>query len=188
MMMREARLSEQNQYIRFLSLNAPSKECSIPSIVDPNSIVTCEILVDSVTDTWDDVQIVDRVDINAQESGGRRAVARFGRPTKLRFTWDPSLSSDTLRIGYENLPVDASQPNDIPNLPEDFHDCLTYRSAAILTETILGKSPGPVFMDMMGRIERQWSQWCGRDAEERPIQRPGFGSIDTDDPMEFFVF
>src|SRR5882757_10063220 len=64
MMMREARLSEQNQYIRFLTLNSPLKELTIPSILDPNSIVTVELPYDSVNDSRSDIPIVDRVDIN----------------------------------------------------------------------------------------------------------------------------
>lgn len=182
--MREARLSEQNQYLKFLPLTSPSRESSIPSISDPNSICTVELQVDSVNDTRVDIPIVGRLDLNTQEG---YACARFGRPTKIRFSWDPSLSSDVIYVGYENIPlVSETDMASIPALPESFHDCLQYRSAALVMETILGREPGKVLIDTTERIEEQWSDWCGRDAEERPTQKPGFGSLDYDDPMEAY--
>jgi hypothetical protein len=120
MMMREARLSDQNQYLRFLTLNSPTKEQSIPSIIDPNSICTVELLVDSTSDTRVDVPIVGRLDLNEREAEGNRACARFGRPTTIRFTWNPSESADTLYVGYEVLPTDASQMSDVPASAREF--------------------------------------------------------------------
>jgi hypothetical protein len=181
-MMREARLSDQNQYLRFLTLNSPTKEKAIPSISDPNSICTVELLVDSATDSRVDVPIIGRLELNANEN--RYACARFGRPTTLRFTWNPADAGDTLYVGYETLPTDASQMGDIPNLPESFHDGIDYRAAALLKETILEQVCTPVFLDTMNKIEKQWSHWTKRDAEERPVQRPAFGSLDYSDPME----
>lgn len=187
MMMREARLSEQNQYLRFLSLDSPSKEIGIPSISDPNSICTVELLSDDVNDTRIDIPIVGRLELNVKEEQGAIACARFGRPTRLRFTWNPSESSDQLYVGYEVLPADADQMSSIAALPESFHDTLVYRSAALVKETILTGEMGPVFMDTMSKIEEQWSQWCRRDADERPGIKPGAGMVDYGDPMEFYV-
>lgn len=184
MMMREARLSDQNQYLKFLPLNSPQKEQSIPSIVDPNSICTVELLTDSVNDSRCDVDIVGRLDLNLKEERGERAAARFGHPTKIRFSWDPSLSADTIYIGYEVLPVTDTGMTSTPLIPESHHDCLIYRAAAIFKETILGKDCTPVFLDTMEKLEKQWTIWCDRDAEERPTQKPGFGSLDFGDPFE----
>lgn len=184
MMMREARLSEQNQYLRFLTLNSPAKESGIPSISDVNSIVMVELLTDSVSDVRCDVQIVDRLDLNLKEDQGRYACARFGNPTRIRFSWNPSESSETIYVGYEALPTDADQMSSIPSLPESFHDVLQFRSAALIKETVLGQACTPVFLDTMNRAERQWEKWAMRDAEERPMQKPGFGDLDMDDAME----
>ncbi|SRR6266536_4277496 len=182
-MMREARLSDQNQYLNFLALTSPQKEQMVPSITDPSSICTVELLTDSVNDTRRDIQIVEREDLNAQIG---LACARFGNPTRLRFTWNPAtqpisgLGSDTIYVGYEVLPPDAGL-TDIPNLPESFHDCLQYRAAGIVSERILGQVNGPVFLDTMRIIEQQWEEWCKRNAEERPVISPGFGDLDADD-------
>lgn len=192
-MMREARLSGQNQYLKFLTLSSPSREQPVPTISDPNSIVTCELLVDAVYDYRVDIQLVDRVELNSMESSGRRSCARFGRPTTLRFSWSPDsfpisgLGSDTIYIGYENIPITPdTEMNAIPPLPEAFHDVLVYRGAALVMETILDKAPGKVFTDTMERFEKQWEEWINRDAEERPVTKRGFGNLDYyDDPMEF---
>ena len=186
LMMQEARLSDQNQYLRFLTLNSPTKEVAIPSIIDPNSIVTCELLVDDVTDSRQDIDIVGRLELNANEDRGTYAVARFANPTRLRFTWNPSESADTLYIGYEVLPVSDVAMADTPRLPESFHDVLTYRSAAIIRETMLGLANTPVFLDTLAKFDSQWMRWCRRDSEERPIIKPGFGSLDYGDPMEMY--
>lgn len=184
MMMREARLGDQNQYLQFKKLSSPGREQIVGSILDPNSICTVEIQSDQTSDSRIDIDIVSRTDLNIKEQNGQRAVARFGSPTRLRFSWDPSLSNDTVYVGYEALPEDATDRTSIPNLPESFHDCLQYRSAALVRETLMGKECGQVFLDTMERVEGQWSQWCKRDAEERPTVKPGFGSLDYGDPME----
>lgn len=184
-MMREARLSEQNQYLRFLTLNSPSKEQAIPSIVDPNSICTVEVLSDVTTDSRADVEIVSRLELNQREEQGRYACARFGSPTRIRFTWNPSDVADTVYVGYELIPTD-SQMSDTPSLPESFHDCISYRAAALIKETILNQECTKVFLDTMNRMEKQWKDWCDRSSEERVIIKPGFGDLDTDDAMEFW--
>lgn len=185
MMMREARLSEENQYLRFAPLNSPQKEQLVPLIVDCMSICTVELLTDLITDTRADIDIVSRVDLNAKEEQGVYACARFGSPTRIRFSWDPSLSGDTILIGYESLPpTDVGDMSDVPRLPESFHDCIVYRSAALFKETVLGKECTSIFLETMGRIEEQWKTWCDRGAEERPTVKPGFGSLDWGDPME----
>ena len=181
MMMREARLSEQNQYLRFLTLTSPTKEQSIASISDPNSICTVELLSDDVNDSRTDVPIIDRLDLNKREERGEYCCARFGSPTKIRFTWNPSENNDTIYVGYEVLPSDSTQLTSIPNMPESFHDVLQYRSAAIVRETILEKANTPVFLDTMKSAEDQWLRWCKRDGEQRPTQRPAHGSLDTGD-------
>lgn len=184
MMMREARLSEQNQYLRFLPLNSPQKEQPIPSITDPTSIVTVELVTDSVNDSRADVDIVSRPELNAREGQGGYSCARFGSPTRIRFSWNPAESSDTIYIGYEVLPVtDAGDMGDIPRLPESFHDVLQVRSAILFREVVMEKAVGPHLIEMRDRLDEQWETWCMRDAEERPVQRPAFGSLDFDDPM-----
>lgn len=183
MMMREARLSGQNQYLRFLTLNSPTKETSIASITDPDSVCTVELVVDSTNDVRADVAIVGRLDLNIKEAEGAYACARFGRPTTMRFTWNPAESADTIYVGYETLPTDAARMGDIISLPESFHDCLEYGAAAIVKETILGEVCTPVFLATMREMKNQWREWAKRDAEERPVQRPGFGDLDFEDSM-----
>jgi|SRR5882724_999597 len=187
-MMREARLSDQNQYIKFLPLTSPSKETSIPSISDPNSICLVELLTDSVNDGRVDIQIVNRNELNVQEDNGNIVCARFGRPTKIRFTWNPDseaisgLGSDTIYVGYENIPsLSETDMNSIPALPESFHDCIQYRTAALVKETILKEPCTPIFLDMMKTIEGQWKEWTTRDAEERVVQKGAFGSLGMSD-------
>lgn len=181
--MREARMSDQNQYLRFVTLNSPQKEVSIPQIVDCNSVCTVEIVVDSVNDSRQDVDLVGRLDLNRKEERGDYAAARFGHPTRMRFSWNPSESNDTIYVGYEVLPVTDTGMTSTPLIPESHHDCLVYRSAAIFKETILGKECTPVFLEMLERLERQWTKWSDRSAEERPTIKPGAGSLDYDDPM-----
>lgn len=183
-MMREARLSDQNQYLRFVTLNSPQKEVSVPSITDPNSICTVELLADSVNDSRIDVDLVGRLDLNRKEEEGRYAAARFGRPTTMRFSWNPSDAAETIYVGYEVIPVTDTGMTSNPLIPESYHDVLVYRSAAIFKETILQKDCTPVFLDMMERLEKQWATRCGRSPEERPTQRPAFGSLDHGDPFE----
>lgn len=185
MMMREARLSDQNQYLRFLPLNSPQKEQSIPSIVDPNSICTVELVSDSINDSRTDIDIVGRLDLNLKEERGEYACARFGSPTKIRFSWDPSLSNDVIYVGYEVLPItDTGDMGDIPRLPESYHDVIVYRAAALFRETVLGKECTPVFLETVERLEKQWTAYVDRSAEERPTIRPAFGSLDYGDPFE----
>lgn len=189
MMMRESRLSEQNQYLKHLPLNSPQKEQPIPSIVDPNSICSVEYLVDSTNDVRVDVDIVGRMDLNLKEARGDFACARFGNPTRLRFSWDPSLSGDTLYVGYEVLPpTDVGDMGDVPRLPESYHDVLVYRAAALFRETVLNKECTPVFLDTMKKIEDQWTQWTDRSAEERSTVKPAFGSLDMGDPFEMGLY
>jgi hypothetical protein len=190
-MMREARLSDQNQYLKFLTLTSPSKEQAIPSITDPNSICTVELSTDLANDVRMDIPIVGRMELNASPY---LACARFGRPTRIRFTWNPSTEpisgcgADTIYVGYENLASDADQMSSVPNMPESFHDVLQYRTAALIKETILKETNGPVFLDTMKTIERQWQDWCSRDAEERPYVKPGFGSLDVGDYNEVWWY
>lgn len=184
MMMREGRLSDQNQYLKFAVLNSPQKEVSIPQIVDPNSICTVELLTDSVNDSRRDVDLVGRLDLNRKEERGDYAAARFGHPTKMRFSWNPSDLGETIYVGYEVLPVTDTGMTSAPLIPESYHDCLVYRGAAIFKETILNKECTPVFLDTLKTLEKQWTKWCSRSAEERPTVRPGFGSLDFGDPFE----
>lgn len=193
MMMREARLTDQNQYLKFLPLQSPSKETSIPSISDPNSICLVELLTDSTNDGRVDIQIVNRNELNVQEELGHFACARFARPTKIRFTWNPDIApisgigSDTIYIGYENIPLlSETDITSIPAIPESYHDVLQYRSAALIKETILSKEIGQVFADTMKTIEGQWKEWITRDAEERVVQKGAFGSLDCSDLAEWY--
>lgn len=189
MMMREARLSEENQYLRFATLNSPQKELTVPSIVDCTSICTVELLTDSTNDSRRDIDIVSRVDLNAKEARGDYACARFGSPTRIRFTWNPSESADTIYVGYETLPVtDTGDMGDIPRLPESFHDALQVRGAILFRENIMEKATSPSLLEMRDQLDRQWKTWCDRSAEEGVTIKPGAGSLDYGDPFTEWGF
>lgn len=169
LMVNEQILSDQNWFLAVCNLGTPNSKNIAIAAPNYSQLVSVERQepANIDRDTWLDVPIVNRNDLNMEWRQSRRCAARYGTPPRMAFSWNPARYGDILRYWYEpSIPdnVLASQPN-------VFNQCvtlLTFLTAKGCRE-LLGLPELPFIENSIALGWEQFGKFTRRTPDERPF-------------------
>lgn len=138
----QAALSDQNLTLKIWGPFSPTdKDMAVSTALNFSDAGIVEILVDEANNIWDPVDIVNKADLAPYEHSGRPAVAFYGTPKRMCFSWDPVADQSRIRVSYDETVPDVATPQSAIFLPEYFAPMVGVRVARPCIAYILKVSP-----------------------------------------------
>lgn len=178
-------LSTQNQTIKVSApFVANAIEMAVPAGWLFGEAAIVEIATDNAETDWDSVQIVNLDALETFEELGTRAVAFFGTPSRMRFSWDPTQDARRLRVSYDEVirdpqTVDAA----ILALPNYYIGMVAARAGLDCIADLMEKAPerekaldirGARLTVKLGEWEKKWDSKVNDKHQQGHTSRPAF--------------
>jgi hypothetical protein len=136
-------LSTQNQTIKVSApFSATAIEMAVPASWAFGEAAIVEIAADDAETDWDQIQIVNLDALETYEQSGQRAVAFFGAPSRMRFSWDASLETRRLRVSYDEVVADPQALDAaLGTLPDYYIGMVAARVSLDCIPDLMDKAP-----------------------------------------------
>lgn len=178
-------LSTQNQTIK---VSAPfvvtGIEMAVPASWAFGDAAIVEIAADDAETDWDQVRIVNLDALEIFEQAGQQAVAFFGAPSRMRFSWDPSLETRRIRISYDEVVADPQAIDaTLVTLPDYYIGMVGARVALDCIPDLMDRAPDrEKALDIrMARLsvrlaewEKKWESKVNDKHQQGHTSRPAF--------------
>jgi len=134
-------------------------------------------LQDTSESGWQQIMISNLTDVQSIGRDGNKAVAFYGNPVRVKWSFDPQEDWDVeARIWYEPAAAVPTQLTESPKMSTAFAAMVKLRTAlscaAFLGEA--GISLTNTLMAQLNSWEAKWRQWTNTDRQQGPIQRRDF--------------
>jgi hypothetical protein len=177
-------LSDRNWTLKPWIFSPTAQEMAVSASLAFGKPALAEIATDSTETDWNPIDIVDIQDLELYEREGKRGVAIFGDPKRLKFSWDPTISSQRVKISYDEiLPEPQAIDTQIAALPEYYIPMVAARVALDCMADIIDRDPSRAAAIEVreGRLtvrlaewERKWDNWRATPDQQAPMTRPAF--------------
>jgi hypothetical protein len=128
---------------------------------------------------WKPIQIINASDVQDIGRDGDIAVAFYGTPPYMRWSFDPADSSTELeaKIWYEPRATEPSALTSSPQISQAFHSMITIRTA-LLCAPHIGLADATqltsTLSTQLGQWEGKWKMFVNIDRNSRPVQKRDF--------------
>lgn len=143
-----------------------------------------EIAADGAETDWNPVRIVNLDALETFEQSGERAIAFYGAPAKMRFSWDPSLDPSRVRITYDETISDPQAVDALlDTLPDYYIGMVAARVCLDCIPDMMDKAPEreaalAIRADRHSTRLKEWEkkwEWKTNDKHQQgSTQRPAF--------------
>lgn len=178
-------LSTRNQTIKVSEpFSATAIEMALPAAWLFAEAAIVEIAANDIETDWNPIQIVNLDALGTFEQSGQRAIAFFGAPPRMRFSWDPSQDSRRLRVSYDEI---VSDPEAIDaalrTLPDYYIGMVAARVALDCIADLMEKAPErEKALDVRGarltvklyEWEKKWDSKVNDKHQQGHTSRPSF--------------
>jgi hypothetical protein len=178
-------LSTHNQTIKVSApFVATGIEMAVPTSWAFGDAALAEIAADGAETDWNPIRIVNLDALETFEHSGERAIAFYGTPARMRFSWDPSLDPERIRISYDEVFSDPQAVDvQIDTLPDYYIGMVAARVSLNCIPDIMDKAPereGALTIRAqrltirLDEWEKKW-EWKTNDKHQQgSTQRPAF--------------
>ncbi len=144
--------------------------------------VAMEIRDSASTDEadWEGVLIANITDVQDIGREGRKAVAFFGDPPRLKWAMNPDDIDFEAKLWFEPVAAEPSSLTDSPKMSQAFHSMLKLRTALLCLPLVSGTTPEAntalttTLAAQLGQWEVKWKNWVNVDRNARPVLKRDF--------------
>jgi len=143
-----------------------------------------EIATDSSETDWNSIDIVDFQDLELFEREGQRAVAFFGSPTRLRFSFDPTVTAQRVKVSYDEILLEPQAIDaQIAALPAYYIPMVGARAALDCMADVVERDPSREaaiqirearLIKRLEEWDKKFENWCATPNQQGPTTRPAF--------------
>jgi hypothetical protein len=174
----DLKLSDENWLVRSVTWTPDSKE-ELVNVADFLSPVAVEIRPGSSTDEadWEGILIANITDVQDIGREGRKAVAFFGTPAKIKWSINPDDVEFEAKLWYQPTATEPSALSDSPVISQAFHAMLKLRTALLCLPHASIADPEQLTKTLAAQLtqwEAKWKQWVFSDRNAKPIVKRDF--------------
>jgi hypothetical protein len=174
----DLKLSDENWLVRSVTWTPDSKE-ELVNVADFLSPVAVEIRTGSSTDEadWEGILIANITDVQDIGREGRKAVAFFGTPAKIKWSINPDDIEFEAKLWYQPTAAEPSALSDSPVISQAFHAMLKLRTALLCLPHASIANPEQLTTTLAAQLtqwEAKWKQWVFSDRNAKPIVKRDF--------------
>lgn len=175
----DLQLSPENWLLTSYTFTPTSKE---EAVVAPNFSVPVAVEIRDAASTsesdWQGINIANASDVQDMGRDGMKAVAFYGNPSMMRWSFDPAEDTQIeCKIWYEPLATEPSALTHSPQIAQAFHSMITIRTA-LLCSPHLGMADAQQLMAtltaQLAQWESKWKVWVTLDRNAKPVQKRDF--------------
>ena len=176
----DLQLSDENWLLQsstFIPNAKTDQLVTAPGFSVPVAMEIRDVNSSSETD-WQGINIANVTDVQNMGRDGQRAVAFYGTPPKIEWSFDPVEDWEIeARLWYEPVGTLPALLTDSPKISEAFHAMLKIKTALLCAPYMKLDNQEQLALTLttqLGQWEQKWKVWVLLDRNSQPIQKRDF--------------
>lgn len=157
-------LSNQDLTVKPWTFLPTGKDMAVSASLSFGDVALAEIAVDTAETDWQPIEVVDLDELEQFKQAGQFAIALYGTPRRMRFSWDPTLDPRRVRINYDEIQPDPQFEGQVATIPSYYATMVACRNAVDCIADILEKTPAneAALMIRMARVSKRLEEFEAR--------------------------